>query len=131
MSWSSRFAWENCSAPATSVRVNRPAGLGVGDVSLVTVTCTCGNATLGSRLSRMVSRPRISSLNSRPPHVEWNSSTLEFVTLRIWKLLDAQDRKSTRLNSSHRCSSYAVCCLKKKKQREKQVKKNKVEISLF
>src|SRR5436189_1820809 len=27
------------------------------------------------------------------------------------------DRKSTRLNSSHRCSSYAVFCLKKKKTR--------------
>src|SRR5437762_7938375 len=26
----------------------------------------------------------------------------------------AQDRKSTRLNSSHRCISYAVSCLKKK-----------------
>src|SRR5437762_7880204 len=25
-----------------------------------------------------------------------------------------QDRKSTRLNSSHRCTSYAVFCLKKK-----------------
>src|SRR5437764_14502638 len=28
---------------------------------------------------------------------------------------NAQDRKSTRLNSSHRCISYAVFCLKKKK----------------
>src|SRR5437879_13025042 len=28
----------------------------------------------------------------------------------------AEDRKSTRLNSSHRCISYAVFCLKKKKQ---------------
>src|SRR5437764_4265616 len=28
----------------------------------------------------------------------------------------ATDRKSTRLNSSHRCISYAVFCLKKKKQ---------------
>src|SRR5437764_11886582 len=28
----------------------------------------------------------------------------------------AGDRKSTRLNSSHRCISYAVFCLKKKKQ---------------
>src|SRR5437879_9379357 len=28
-----------------------------------------------------------------------------------------QDRKSTRLNSSHRCISYAVFCLKKKKSR--------------
>src|SRR5215210_7066263 len=29
---------------------------------------------------------------------------------------DAVDRKSTRLNSSHRCISYAVFCLKKKKK---------------
>src|SRR5437762_8919543 len=28
---------------------------------------------------------------------------------------DTLDRKSTRLNSSHRCISYAVFCLKKKK----------------
>src|SRR5437879_9810699 len=28
---------------------------------------------------------------------------------------NAEDRKSTRLNSSHRCISYAVFCLKKKK----------------
>src|SRR5437764_9608819 len=28
----------------------------------------------------------------------------------------ARDRKSTRLNSSHRCISYAVFCLKKKKK---------------
>src|SRR5437764_8875681 len=28
----------------------------------------------------------------------------------------ARDRKSTRLNSSHRCISYAVFCLKKKRQ---------------
>src|SRR5437764_7746555 len=30
---------------------------------------------------------------------------------------DAEDRKSTRLNSSHRCISYAVFCLKKKKKK--------------
>src|ERR1017187_10810385 len=29
-----------------------------------------------------------------------------------------QDRKSTRLNSSHRCISYAVFCLTKKKRRK-------------
>src|SRR5437879_7618177 len=29
------------------------------------------------------------------------------------------DRKSTRLNSSHRCISYAVFCLKKKKKQRK------------
>src|SRR5437879_9855596 len=32
----------------------------------------------------------------------------------------ARDRKSTRLNSSHRCISYAVFCLKKKKKKKKQ-----------
>src|SRR5437763_4995655 len=30
-------------------------------------------------------------------------------------ITSSPDRKSTRLNSSHRCSSYAVFCLKKKK----------------
>src|SRR4249920_4014408 len=33
----------------------------------------------------------------------------------------AQDRKSTRLNSSHVRISYAVFCLKKKKKKEKQL----------
>src|SRR5437879_7430975 len=35
----------------------------------------------------------------------------------ITVLQTTQDRKSTRLNSSHRCISYAVFCLKKKKPR--------------
>src|SRR5437762_6860649 len=35
---------------------------------------------------------------------------------------DAEDRKSTRLNSSHRCISYAVFCLKKKKKKLTQHK---------
>src|SRR5437879_6742528 len=30
------------------------------------------------------------------------------------------DRKSTRLNSSHRCISYAVFCLKKKNKKQKR-----------
>src|SRR5437879_12083843 len=34
-----------------------------------------------------------------------------------------KDRKSTRLNSSHRCISYAVFCLKKKKK----IKKTKLQ----
>src|SRR5437762_4519392 len=32
-----------------------------------------------------------------------------------------RDRKSTRLNSSHRCISYAVFCLKKKKVRCRRI----------
>src|SRR5437879_10930645 len=35
------------------------------------------------------------------------------------------DRKSTRLNSSHRCISYAVFCLKKKKKKNKKEINNK------
>src|SRR5207248_10673872 len=39
------------------------------------------------------------------------------------------DRKSTRLNSSHRTISYAVFCLKKKKKKkkQKQMKKKKAD----
>src|SRR5437762_11250922 len=33
------------------------------------------------------------------------------------RMLAPQERKSTRLNSSHRCISYAVFCLQKKNQR--------------
>src|SRR5437764_3934264 len=35
------------------------------------------------------------------------------------RMTDLRDRKSTRLNSSHRCISYAVFCLKKKKKANK------------
>src|SRR5437763_13376645 len=36
-----------------------------------------------------------------------------------------EDRKSTRLNSSHRCISYAVFCLKKKKDKECKQKRER------
>src|SRR5437588_9687302 len=35
-----------------------------------------------------------------------------------------QDRKSTRLNSSHTVISYAVFCLKKKKKKKDRIKKD-------
>src|SRR5207248_10954752 len=37
-------------------------------------------------------------------------------TIRLWDA--GTDRKSTRLNSSHRTISYAVFCLKKKKKKQ-------------
>src|SRR5437879_10040022 len=37
------------------------------------------------------------------------------VLLNVLGDVKEKDRKSTRLNSSHRCISYAVFCLKKKK----------------
>src|SRR5207248_10418157 len=42
--------------------------------------------------------------------------------------LVARDRKSTRLNSSHRTISYAVFCLKKKKKKKTQQKKHRHKI---
>src|SRR5207244_9933695 len=39
---------------------------------------------------------------------------------KSWKDLWTVDRKSTRLNSSHQIISYAVFCLKKKKQNDHQ-----------
>src|SRR5437762_3684432 len=42
-----------------------------------------------------------------------SSRPLEFSSR---KTVQPADRKSTRLNSSHRCISYAVFCLKKKKK---------------
>src|SRR5437763_3916399 len=38
------------------------------------------------------------------------------------------DRKSTRLNSSHRCISYAVFCLKKKNKTTRKTMKTEVNI---
>src|SRR5207248_9338949 len=45
---------------------------------------------------------------------------LEHATQRGW-VNRPRDRKSTRLNSSHRTISYAVFCLKKKKTKKKQI----------
>src|SRR5207248_11142678 len=39
---------------------------------------------------------------------------------------DRVDRKSTRLNSSHRTISYAVFCLKKKKKKNKHIDKEHI-----
>src|SRR5437764_9316767 len=41
-------------------------------------------------------------------------------------LYRSADRKSTRLNSSHRCISYAVFCLKKKKKKKKMKTRSKL-----
>src|SRR5437764_9908916 len=43
-------------------------------------------------------------------------------------LANTIDRKSTRLNSSHRCISYAVFCLKKKKNHHNSTQSNRLTI---
>src|SRR3712207_7211140 len=46
------------------------------------------------------------------------SSTERFSSRFEWQYQNTQDRKSTRLNSSHANISYAVFCLKKKKKHQ-------------
>ena len=47
----------------------------------------------------------------------WGNQELQYYTDRPENVqVQNGDRKSTRLNSSHRCISYAVFCLKKKKK---------------
>ena len=48
--------------------------------------------------------------------------------LIVGSLALQEDRKSTRLNSSHVRISYAVFCLKKKNNKKKQKKKTKKQV---
>src|SRR5437764_9445755 len=50
----------------------------------------------------------------RPPHALCRNLRRSFAHAEVCV---EEDRKSTRLNSSHRCISYAVFCLKKKRKR--------------
>src|SRR5438034_2122166 len=57
------------------------------------------------------------------PHPKWQERPLAAVVLKDGASATPQelrDRKSTRLNSSHTVISYAVFCLKKKKQKKKE-----------
>src|SRR5258708_31476762 len=60
-----------------------------------------------------------------PRHLQISSRyRIRIVRLDITKL----DRKSTRLNSSHQIISYAVFCLKKKKQSHRRAGREIVDV---
>src|SRR5437763_6428411 len=73
----------------------------------------------------MIRRPPRSTLFPYTTLFRSASATMVWSTIRgieplpaLWNAFPFHpflDRKSTRLNSSHRCISYAVFCLKKKK----------------
>src|SRR5437762_6182194 len=70
-----------------------------------------GGPGIPHELHRHVARGVVADLARRP-------GTEPTVQRSAWQGVDdALDRKSTRLNSSHRCISYAVFCLKKKKKK--------------
>ena len=50
---------------------------------------------------------------------------LQLISYEVAKLRGNEDRKSTRLNSSHVAISYAVFCLKKKRKRKRRNRKRK------
>src|SRR5258708_206041 len=84
------------------------------------------------RNPRACSRPRQSEASScSPPLIRRRNAAIRFYTFSevSFALFLRQDlargksdldRKSTRLNSSHQIISYAVFCLKKKKQKTKR-----------
>src|SRR5437762_7517806 len=74
---------------------------------------------LAEALPRIPDRPsRIAMLADRVPALRgWKAAAaLPFASVAMHAIGRQLDRKSTRLNSSHRCISYAVFCLKKQKR---------------
>src|SRR2546430_9885779 len=65
----------------------------------------------------------LKALKDTPPW-DWPAGTAERL---VNVLRDEQDRKSTRLNSSHSQISYAVFCLKKKKKEITRDQRSTVE----
>src|SRR5437867_6462657 len=52
-------------------------------------------------------------------NTDWSICVPYFIYVTNLEETPKKDRKSTRLNSSHRTISYAVFCLKKKKKKKK------------
>src|SRR5690242_20947899 len=79
------------------------------------LTCDWSSDVCSSDLPRPATAEGRSAAAPRAP---------EPAPCRTWRrsAARAQDRKSTRLNSSHMSISYAVFCLKKKKKKKKKKK---------
>src|SRR2546426_8084594 len=73
-----------------------------------------------SRFVREDRRPRVVPSEERPPlghQHRWHDEREGFARAECHG--EREDRKSTRLNSSHLVISYAVFCLKKKKKKKR------------
>src|SRR6266498_1398507 len=69
-------------------------------------------------------------LHRRPFRIECDSGD-QYIADSVVVATGAQDRKSTRLNSSHVRISYAVFCLKKKKKNKTNYLLNKKKIKII
>src|SRR5437867_8207551 len=65
-------------------------------------------------------------LESLPQFAIGTNQLWEIVQAKIQESTRKRDRKSTRLNSSHRTISYAVFCLKKKKSKSEKLQKGRL-----
>src|SRR2546422_4091888 len=77
----------------------------------------------GQKPARQPGLPWRTSPPDRPPYATCSRGGLRlssFLHLHFVLHSLTQDRKSTRLNSSHGYISYAVFCLKKKKQNQRK-----------
>src|SRR5438445_8837617 len=81
------------------------------------------------------SRLRLTFTEGRKHEVKRYCQALGHPVVRLRRVAESLDRKSTRLNSSHANISYAVFCLKKKKKNNKTtnsktiLQKSQTEIS--
>src|SRR5437763_13435419 len=71
-------------------------------------------------------RSKLLRATEEPLHIDGVELAVETTTPAC--TATTRDRKSTRLNSSHRCISYAVFCLKKKKSPLKATDKQSTSI---
>src|SRR2546426_4840950 len=78
-------------------------------------TATTEIYTLSLHDALPISRRKVDPLG-QPPTCQVNPTRGETCTSLGMRSVRTEDRKSTRLNSSHLVISYAVFCLKKKKQ---------------
>src|SRR5437879_5918615 len=117
--------WQSRPAPARSVLTVLDVATGGGDVPAA-VAAWAARAGIAVRIAALDRHPTTARLASAATAscravtvIRADARTLPFREASVDVCLcnlALQDRKSTRLNSSHRCISYAVFCLKKKKE---------------
>src|SRR5690242_20886507 len=93
-----------------------------GNLFVVVAPSGAGKTSLVAALMREEPNIRLSiSHTTRAPRQgEANGREYHFVDRAAFEKMISEDRKSTRLNSSHMSISYAVFCLKKKKKKKKK-----------